>query len=40
LEPFTPQEAGYISYLSGNYPQLAVIAAAEVFNQRLEQAGR
>jgi hypothetical protein len=39
MEAFTPQESSYICYLSGNHPQLAVIAAAEVFDQRLDQGG-
>ena len=33
---FNSNEASYISYLSGHHPQLAQIAASEIFNQRLE----
>lgn len=34
--PFSLDEANYIRFLSGSHPQLAQIAAAEIFNQRLD----
>lgn len=34
--PFSPAEARYIKYLSGFHPRLVQIAAAEIFDQRIE----
>jgi|GEM_PF-5821453 len=34
--PFTPAEVRYIAFLSGSHPQLAQLAAAEIFDQRID----
>ena len=38
-EPLSSEEVKYIYHLSGCHPQLAQIAAAEIFDQRLERGG-
>ena len=35
--PFSAMETRYVAYLSGYHPQLAQIAAAEIFDRRLDQ---